>query len=40
MGPHLDGLNAENGIRVAQAIDELVKARVDEALSSGRQPIE
>jgi hypothetical protein len=33
MGPHLESLNTENGIRVAQAIDELVRARVEEALS-------
>lgn len=33
MGHHLDSLNADNGIQVARAIDELVRARVEEALS-------
>jgi hypothetical protein len=39
-GPHLDTLNARNGIRIAHAIDELIKSRVEEALSVNRQPVE
>lgn len=32
-GSHLDGMNASTGIQVAVAIDELVKARIEELIS-------
>jgi hypothetical protein len=33
-GSHLDSTNASTGIQVAEAIDELVKARLEEMIST------
>lgn len=33
-GSLLDNLNAESGVKVAEAIDELIQARVEEALGA------
>jgi hypothetical protein len=32
--PHLNSTNSSTGIRVAEAIDELIKARLDEMIGS------